>query len=35
MVQEILRPYLITPITVKPYVLETAVCEHFVETLAA
>ncbi|MGA9041412.1 MAG: hypothetical protein WB421_12820 [Terriglobales bacterium] len=34
-VQEILRPYLTTPITVKPYVLETTLCEHFVETLAA
>jgi hypothetical protein len=34
-VQEILRPYLTTPITVKPYVVETTLCEHFVETLAA
>jgi len=34
-VQEILRPYLNTPITVKPYIVETTLCEHFVETLAA
>jgi hypothetical protein len=34
-VQEILKPYLITPITVKPYVVETKLCEHFVESLAA
>jgi hypothetical protein len=34
-VQEILRPYLMTPVTVKPYVVETTLCEHFVETLAA
>ena len=34
-VQEILKPYLNTPITVRPYVLETTLCEHFVETLAA
>jgi heme-degrading monooxygenase HmoA len=34
-VQEILRPYLITPVTVTPYVLETTLCEHFVETLVA
>ncbi|HEU0047168.1 MAG TPA: hypothetical protein VFQ43_06160 [Nitrososphaera sp.] len=34
-VQEILRPYLITPATVKSYVLESTLCEHFVETLAA
>jgi|SRR5450631_12701 len=32
---EILKPYLITPITAKPYVVETTLCEHFVETLAA
>lgn len=34
-VQEIVTPYLLTPITVKPYVLETTLCEHFVETLVA
>jgi heme-degrading monooxygenase HmoA len=34
-VQEVLRSYLITPITAKPYVVETTLCEHFVETLAA
>ena len=34
-VQAILRPYLITPITVKPYIVETTLCERFVETLAA
>ena len=34
-VQEILRPYLATPIIVKPYVVETKLCEHFVAALAA
>src|ERR1039457_6120085 len=34
-VQEVLRSYLITPITAKPYVVETTLCEHFVETLVA
>ncbi|HEY1262430.1 MAG TPA: hypothetical protein VGF06_02840 [Terriglobales bacterium] len=34
-VNEILKPYLITPVTVKPYVVETTLCEHFVESLAA
>ena len=34
-VEEILRPYLTTPITWKHYVVETTLCEHFVETLAA
>jgi heme-degrading monooxygenase HmoA len=29
-VQEILRPYLATPIVVKPYGVETKLCEHFV-----
>ena len=32
---EILKPYLTTPVTVNYYKLETAVCEHFVEALAA
>lgn len=34
-VQEILRPYLATPILVKPYVVETKLCEHFVAALVA
>jgi hypothetical protein len=34
-VYDILKPFLATPITVKPYLLETTLCEHFVETFAA
>jgi hypothetical protein len=34
-VEEIVRPYLTTPITWKLYALETAVCEHFEKALAA
>jgi heme-degrading monooxygenase HmoA len=34
-VYDILKPYLLTPITIKPYVVETTLCEHFVEALAA
>lgn len=34
-VNEILKPYLKTPIAVKPYVVETTVCKHFVEALVA
>jgi hypothetical protein len=34
-VLEILKPFLTTPIKVNYYKLETAVCEHFVEALAA
>jgi quinol monooxygenase YgiN len=34
-VQEILKPYLKTPITWKVYTLETTLCEHFVHALAA
>ena len=34
-VQDIVRPYLATPITWRLYQLETTPCEHFVETLAA
>jgi quinol monooxygenase YgiN len=34
-VEEILKPYLTTPITFKPYKVETTLCEHFVEALAA
>jgi len=33
-VQEILKPYLSTPITFKPYYVETTLCEHFVHALA-
>jgi heme-degrading monooxygenase HmoA len=32
---EILKPFLTTPVHVNYYKLETAVCEHFVEALAA
>ena len=31
----ILKPFLTTPVNVNYYKLETAVCEHFVEALAA
>jgi hypothetical protein len=34
-VEEILRPYLTTPVTFKHYNVETSLCEHFVEVLAA
>ncbi len=34
-VEEILKPYLLAPVTFKHYELETTLCEHFVETLAA
>jgi quinol monooxygenase YgiN len=34
-VEEILKPYLTTPMTHRIYNLETTLCEHFVETLAA
>ncbi len=34
-VEEILKPYLTTPITYKPYNVETTLCEHFVHALAA
>src|SRR6266566_9809414 len=34
-VQEILKPYLVTPVVVRPYTVETTLCEHFVEALAA
>jgi hypothetical protein len=33
-VEEILKPYLTTPITYKPYNVETTLCEHFVQALA-
>ena len=34
-VREIIKPYLATPIVVHPYTVETTLCEHFVEALAA
>ena len=34
-VEEILKPYLTTPMTYKPYNVETTLCEHFVQALAA
>ena len=34
-VQEILGPYLIAPVTVKPYNVETGLCLNFVEALVA
>ena len=34
-VEEIVRPFLSTPITWKLYNVETTLCEHFVDALAA
>lgn len=34
-VLDILKPYLITPVTVKFYNVETTLCEHFVGALVA
>jgi len=34
-VEQILQPYLTSPITWKLYRVETTLCEHFVEALAA
>lgn len=34
-VYDILKPFMTTPVEVKNYNLETTLCEHFVETLAA
>ncbi len=34
-VQEIVKPYLLAPIAVRPYTVETTLCEHFAEALAA
>jgi hypothetical protein len=34
-VEEILKPYLTTPITFKYYTVETTLCEHFEKALAA
>ena len=31
----ILKPFLTTPVKVNYYILETTLCEHFVEALAA
>ena len=33
--EEILKPYLTTPITYKQYNVETTLCEHFVQALTA
>jgi hypothetical protein len=34
-VHEIVKPFLATPVNVTPYILETVLCEHFVEALTA
>src|SRR5438128_11685728 len=34
-VEEILTPYLLTPLSYKHYEVETALCEHFVQALVA
>ena len=34
-VEEIIKPYLTTPMTYKLYTLETTVCEHFEKAVAA
>ena len=34
-VQEILKPYLTTPMTCKYYMVETTICEHFEKALVA
>jgi hypothetical protein len=34
-VEAILKPYLLAPASVKPYTVETTLCQHFVEALAA
>lgn len=34
-VQEIMKPYLTTPITFKYYMVETKLCEHFEKALVA
>ena len=34
-VEEILKPYLTTPVTYKLYNVETTLCEHFVQALTA
>jgi hypothetical protein len=32
-IEEILKPYLTTPITYKQYTVETTLCDHFVQAL--
>jgi len=34
-VAEILKPFLLTPIEMRVYAVETTLCEHFVNALAA
>jgi len=34
-IQQIMKPCLLTPVEVKPYTVETTLCEHFVHALAA
>jgi heme-degrading monooxygenase HmoA len=34
-IHQILKPYLLAAVEVKPYLVETALCEHFVHALAA
>ena len=34
-IQQILKPFLLTPIEVRPYLVETTLCEHFVNALVA
>jgi quinol monooxygenase YgiN len=34
-VEQILKPYLTTPVTWKQYLVETTLCEHFVQAVAA
>lgn len=34
-VEQIVKPYLTTPITWKPYAVETTLCEHFEKAMAA
>lgn len=34
-VEEIVRPYLTTPVNFKPYTVETTLCEHFEKALVA
>ena len=34
-VQEMVKPYLLTAIVIRPYTVETKLCEHFVESPVA
>lgn len=34
-IHQILKPYLLAAVEVKPYLVETTLCEHFVNALAA